>query len=182
MFKKIFLVSCAVLGIAGLPHYAQDISSVLESGEEAAAPEAKIMATTQPAPQAQAHYTTGVRAASIALDGAGHFSENFRVNGHNVQGLIDTGATYVALNVSTARNLGLGLKTSDFRHEVTTANGKTSAALVVLDRMEVGSITVHDVEAFVLADQALSKTLIGMSFMSKLKSYHVKGNRLELIN
>jgi hypothetical protein len=26
MFKKIFLISCAVLGIAGLPQYAQDIS------------------------------------------------------------------------------------------------------------------------------------------------------------
>ncbi|WP_420407601.1 TIGR02281 family clan AA aspartic protease [Hoeflea sp.] len=182
MFKKIFLLSCAVLGIAGLPHYAQDISSVLEVREEPAAPEAKVMAATQTAGQSQAHYTSGVRAASIGLDDGGHFSENFRVNGHHIRGLIDTGATYVALNVSTARSLGLGLTNSDFRYEVSTANGKTSAALVVLERMEVGSITVRDVEAFVLADEALTKTLIGMSFMSKLKSYHVKGNRLELIN
>jgi hypothetical protein len=33
------------------------------------------------------------------------------------------------------------------------------------------------VEAFVLDDKALSSTLIGMSFMSKLQSYRVKGQQ-----
>ena len=112
----------------------------------------------------------------------GHFSADFRINGRAVKGLIDTGATYVAINTSTARTLGLGLANSDFKHQVRTANGVTSAALVSLDRMEIGAITVHDIEAFVLNDQALSATLIGMSFMSKLQSYRVKDNRLELVN
>lgn len=186
MFKKISLIACTVLGIAGLPHYAQDISTLIEDRDGSAASKQDVMAASQPAPQAQvqgqAHYATGVRAASIRLDSGGHFSSDFRVNGIYVRGLIDTGATYVALNVSTARSLGLGLKKADFRHQVTTANGKTAAAMVMLDRMEVGSIKVRNVEAFVLEDKALSSTLVGMSFMSKLKSYHVKGNHLEMIN
>jgi aspartyl protease family protein len=65
---------------------------------------------------------------------------------------------------------------------VRTANGVTRAALVNLDKMEIGAISVDDVEAFVLDDKALSSTLIGMSFMSKLQSYRVKDNRLELVN
>lgn len=185
MFKKIFLISCAVLGIAGLPHYAQDVSEVTDtpSGQESSQVQPpKVIASAAPPAKPLAHYATGVRAATIAMDRSGHFSADFRMNGRSVRGLIDTGATYVALNVSTARNLGLGLVGSDFKHQVNTANGKTSAALVMLDQMNLGSITVRNVEAFVLEDRALSSTLIGMSFMSKLKSYQVKGNRLELIN
>ncbi|WP_394691258.1 TIGR02281 family clan AA aspartic protease [Hoeflea sp.] len=185
MFKKVFLICCAVLGIAGLPHYAQDISELADaipSQERSQAPVPQPETASASPAKPLAHYATGVRAASIPMDRSGHFSADFRVNGRNVKGLIDTGATYVALNVSTARNLGLGLVGSDFKHQVSTANGKTSAALVMLDQMTVGSITVRNVEAFVLEDRALSSTLIGMSFMSKLKSYQVKGNRLELIN
>jgi aspartyl protease family protein len=185
MFKKIFLISCAVLGIAGLPQYAQDISQATSNTpaqESAQTPAAALTTAAAPAAEPLAHYATGVRAASIPMDRSGHFSADFRVNGRNLKGLIDTGATYVALNVSTARNLGLGLTGSDFKHLVNTANGKTKAAMVMLDQMIVGSITVRNVEAFVLEDQALTTTLIGMSFMSKLKSYQVKGNHLELIN
>ena len=100
----------------------------------------------------------------------------------SLRGLVDTGATYVAINSSTARKLGLTLGPADFKYEVRTANGLTNAALVHLNRMEIGSISVSDVEAFVLNDQALSATLIGMSFMSKLQSYRVRDNQLEMMN
>jgi aspartyl protease family protein len=182
MFKKIFLISCAVLGVAGLPHYAQDISNQVSKTPEPDAFAASTVAARAPESEARAHYATGIRAASIPMDRVGHFSADFRINGRPVRGLIDTGATYVALNVSTARSLGLGLANSDFKHKVSTANGKTSAAMVMLDRMDVGSISVRNVEAFVLEDKALSTTLIGMSFMSKLTSYKVKGNKLELVD
>ena len=184
MLKNIFLVSCAVLAISGLPYYAQDISALVSqdsaADNEAATPTSSRAQTVAAKPTA--HYATGVRAAVVPMSRDGHFSADFRINGRLVKGLIDTGATYVAINTSTARTLGLGLANSDFKHQVRTANGITSAALVNLDRMEIGAITVHDIEAFVLNDQALSSTLIGMSFMSKLQSYRVKDNRLELVN
>ncbi|GAB5464246.1 MULTISPECIES: retropepsin-like aspartic protease family protein [Hoeflea] len=184
MIKNIFLVSCAVLAISGLPYYAQDISSFLASETAPEAASARPVAYQPQTAKAQpkAHYATGVRAAVIPMTGDGHFSSDFRINGRLIKGLIDTGATYVAINVSTARTLGLGLANSDFRHQVRTANGVTRAALVNLDKMEIGAISVDDVEAFVLDDKALSSTLIGMSFMSKLQSYRVKDNRLELVN
>lgn len=184
MLKNIFLVSCAVLVISGLPYYAQDISALV-SQDTATGTTAQIPTPGQAqtvAAKTSAHYATGVRAAVVPMDRDGHFTADFRINGRLVKGLIDTGATYVAINASTARNLGLGLANSDFKHQVRTANGVTSAALVSLDRMEIGAIFVDNIEAFVLNDQALSATLIGMSFMSKLQSYRVKDNRLELVN
>ncbi|WP_417433180.1 TIGR02281 family clan AA aspartic protease [Hoeflea sp.] len=184
MLKNIFLISCAVLVISGLPYYARDISAFVSKDTKAvaAAPNPAAARTQAVAAKPLAHYATGVRAATVPMNRDGHFSADFRINGRNVRGLIDTGATYVAINTSTARNLGLGLANSDFTHQVRTANGTTRAALVMLDRMEIGAISVSDIQAFVLDDKALSSTLIGMSFMSKLQSYRVNNNRLELLN
>lgn len=184
MLKNLLLVCGAVLVVSGLPYYAQDISALVsQDAKLEVAPQKPTPSTMQKvAAKPTAHYATGVRAAIVPMTRDGHFSADFRINGRNERGLIDTGATYVAINTSTARKLGLGLANSDFKHQVRTANGTTSAALVTLNRMEIGSISVDNVEAFVLADKALSSTLIGMSFMSKLQSYRVKDKRLELIN
>jgi aspartyl protease family protein len=116
----------------------------------------------------------------LRADAQGHYSGDFRINGHQVQGLIDTGATYVALNESFARRLGYTGNQLDFRYSVDTANGKTKAAHVTLDRVEIGGIRVRDVEAFVLKDGALSSTLVGMSFLRKLASYSVADGSLSL--
>lgn len=184
MLKNIFFISCTVLAISGLPYYARDISALVAGDADVqAAPEEPVLARVQKtASKPTAHYTTGVRTATVPMSRDGHFSADFRINGRNVKGLIDTGATYVAINESTARHLGLRLSKSDYRHQVRTANGTTDAALVDLDRMQIGAISVENVEAFVLDDKALSATLIGMSFMSKLQSYRVHNNRMELLN
>jgi len=116
----------------------------------------------------------------LRADAQGHYSGDFRINGRQVQGLIDTGATYVALNESFARRLGYTGNQLDFRYSVDTANGKTKAAHVTLDRVEIGGIRVRDVEAFVLKDGALSSTLVGMSFLRKLASYSVADGSLSL--
>src|SRR5690606_15462874 len=146
VFKNLFLISCAVLVISGLPYYARDISAIVSRdagpGTAAQAPAVNLANPADAKPVA--HYATGVRAAIVPMSRAGHFAADFRINGRNVRGLIDTGATYVAINSSTARHLGLSLAGSDFRHQVRTANGATSAAMVKLDRIQIGSISVDD--------------------------------------
>lgn len=119
-------------------------------------------------------------AMRLKADAQGHYTGEFRINGKAVQGLIDTGATYVALNESLARRLGYTANQLDFRYAVNTANGQTKAAHVTLDRVEIGSIRVRGVEAFVLKDDALSSTLVGMSFLQKLASYSVADGSLSL--
>lgn len=119
-------------------------------------------------------------AVQLRADAAGHYNGNFRFNGKTVQGLIDTGATTIAINESTARRLGFGANKLDFAYAVNTANGQTQAARVMLDRVEIGSVRVRKVDAMVLRDEALSGTLVGMSFLKKLGSYRVEKGRLEL--
>lgn len=117
----------------------------------------------------------------LKADAQGHYSGAFRMNGRQIQGLIDTGATYVAVNESTARRLGFSAPDFDYRYSVSTANGQTKAAFVKLDRIEIGSIKVRDVDAMVLKDEALTSTLVGMSFLKKLASYGVEDGSLNLV-
>ena len=94
--------------------------------------------------------------------------------------MIDTGATLVAINETIARRAGITLSASDFKYEVDTANGKVRAAAAKIDSLQVGRIYVTDVQAVVLEDKALSKALIGMSFLSRLDTYRVENGTLVL--
>ena len=120
--------------------------------------------------------------ATLASDNRGHYSGSFRMNGKPVDGLVDTGASFVSVPESVARRLGFSATTLDFRHPITTANGKTLGALVTLDRVEIGQVRVRNVTALVLKDDALSTTLIGNSFLKQLASYKVAGGQMQLAN
>jgi len=140
---------------------------------------ANFVSTEDSAPDTSATISDGGM-IRLQADAQGHYTGNFKINGKPVQGLIDTGATYVALNESLARRLGFSGNQLDFRYAVNTANGQTKAAHVMLDRVEIGGIRVRNVEAFVLKDEALSGTLVGMSFLQKLASYSVADGSLSL--
>lgn len=143
------------------------------------APVAKIEKAAVPAGQGAARYT-GNRSAVIDIDPNGHFTGLFAINGRKEEGLVDTGASMVAINVTTAQRIGIDRASLDFRYAVDTANGKARAAYIRLDRIEIGPVRIENVGAMVLDDRALSGTLIGMSFLKSLSSYKVEGGRLHL--
>lgn len=121
------------------------------------------------------------RKARLKMDNRGHFVTNAKMNGRTVEVLVDTGATSVAINKKTARRLGIMLKASDFKYTVNTANGTTKAASAMIDRIQIGNVTVTNVQAAVLDDKALSNTLLGMSFLGQLRSFEVKNQELLLV-
>lgn len=121
------------------------------------------------------------RKVAIDVDVRGHYQGNFRINGRTVEALVDTGATTVAFNMSTARRLGLKVRPADMKHSVSTANGKARATMVMVDRIEIGRIAVDDVQALVLEDDALNTVLIGMTFLNRLKSFQVDQGTLQLV-
>lgn len=116
----------------------------------------------------------------IARDRGGHYSAEFQLNNARVDGLIDTGASSIAINETTARKAGIRLSDSDFVYSVNTANGQTRAARTVIRSVRLGSIRVDNVEAMVLSDDALSTVLIGMSFMNRLRGFEYANGSLVL--
>ena len=119
-------------------------------------------------------------ATVLDADATGHYRGTFRLNGKATEALVDTGASLVAINETTARRIGVSVAALDFKYPISTANGETRAAHVRLQRVEVGQVRVDDVDAFVLRDKALSGTLIGMSFLKRLSAYSAEGDRLRL--
>src|SRR5262245_16254141 len=85
----------------------------------------------------------------------GHYATEALVDGHEVDFIVDTGATVVTLRESDAADLGYRPYEQDYKVKITTANGEGRGAFVRLSRVEVGDITVHDVSALVLHDDAL---------------------------
>jgi aspartyl protease family protein len=121
------------------------------------------------------------RRVKVSADARGHFIADFKLNGRGVEGIVDTGATTVAINRSTARRIGISLRKEDFKHQVRTANGVTRAAGVVIERMQIGRIMVENVPAAVLEDAALDGTLVGMSFLGRLSKFQVEDGALLLV-
>lgn len=121
------------------------------------------------------------RKVRVAADARGHFTTEFKLNGRRVDAMIDTGATLVALNVSTARRIGIKLDASDFAYKVDTANGETRAARANIASLQIGRIFVENVDAVILDDAALNGTLIGMSFLQRLDKFQVENGSLLLV-
>lgn len=139
------------------------------------AADAKVMSVKAPAKSQPPG-----RTARIEADAKGHFNAQFKFNGRRVEGLIDTGATVVAINASTARKIGVKLSSADFIHTVSTANGNAKAAAAMIDSLEVGRIRLEDIQVLVMEDKALSTTLVGMNVLNRLARYRVEGQVLLL--
>ena len=118
--------------------------------------------------------------AELKANDQGHFVTRAEINGRAVLVMIDTGATAVALSYEDAREAGLRPGSLDFNVPVGTANGITKAARIMLDRVEVDGVRVRDVEGLVLPEGAMQGSLLGMSYLSRLRSFKVEDGVLTL--
>lgn len=168
-----------VLAFAGvIAVAATQVPMLVNSYNERAEKPVSAEAVSLVPPKTEAPISYG--SVQLRANAGGHYEGDFSINGRSVHGMIDTGATYVAMNESTARSLGFSSVDLDYRYPIQTANGTSKVAHVKLDRLEIGTIRVRDVDAVVAKDSALSTTLIGMSFMKKLNSYGVQNGTLLL--
>ena len=132
-----------------------------------------------PMPQSQLSVQT-VRLSGferIRRDRQGHYVGDFRLNNHRVKGLIDTGATTIAINESVARRAGIFLRRDDFKYTVNTANGVVRAARATINNVQIGQIRVAEVEAAVLPDEALDVVLVGTGPAGALRTARAAGSR-----
>ena len=103
-----------------------------------------------------------------------------KVNGHETRFIFDTGASTVVLRAEDAGALGFNPETLNYSIPVSTANGAALAAPVTIERLTVGPITERNVRALIARTGVLHANLLGMTFLERLGSYEVRGNRLIL--
>ncbi|SDT36883.1 TIGR02281 family clan AA aspartic protease [Bradyrhizobium canariense] len=120
------------------------------------------------------------RSLNIPRDARGHFETEGRINGQRIDFMVDTGASVIALNETSAARFGLRPSLGDYKATVTTANGTIKAARTRIAMIDVGGLVVRDVDAMVLPDEALSENLLGLSFLSRLKRFEYAGGTMVL--
>ena len=116
----------------------------------------------------------------IARGQRGEFQVTAEINGARVATVYDTGASAVVLTQEAAKAAGLPLDFLNYSVTVETANGRTRAAPVTLDRIKVGGIEERAVPALIAQPGQLRVSLLGMSFLNRLRSSEVRGDRLVL--
>jgi len=126
------------------------------------------------------HAVTQGNTVAVARTGTGDFSVSAQINGARVAMVLDTGASSVVLTRDDAKAAGLPLEVLNYTINIETANGRARAAPVTLDRVAIGGLVERSVEALVAQPGQLKMSLLGMSFLNRLKSWEVSGDRLLL--
>jgi aspartyl protease family protein len=126
------------------------------------------------------HVISHGRTVEVARTSGGDFAISAQINGVRVPMILDTGASSVVLSRDDAKAIGLPLEVLAYTVTIETANGRTRAAPVTIDRIAIGSLLERSVEALVAQPGQLRTSLLGMSFLNRLRSWEVSGDRLLL--
>lgn len=118
----------------------------------------------------------------IYKNAGSHFETQVHINGLDVRMLADTGATDIILTSEDARLVGFHPENLEYDVPVRTAAGLTNTTAVTLNFLSIGTIRRWSVPALVSKLDELEQSLLGMTFISTLKSFHMTSDELCLDN
>jgi aspartyl protease family protein len=111
-------------------------------------------------------------------DALGHVLLTANVNDVPLHFLVDTGATLVALTPADAEAAGIHRSELTFDKTVQTAAGPARAAFLELHEIRIKQLEIDDVRAAVIDD--LKQSVLGMSFLRRLKGFEVRDGALTM--
>lgn len=115
----------------------------------------------------------------IRMSPDGHFWARVTIDGVTRRMLVDSGATVTALSTQTAGAAALDVRQSMFPIVLNTANGRIQAQSATVRELRLGDIVARDLP--IVVSPAFGDTdVLGMNFLSKLKTWRVEGNTLIL--
>lgn len=120
------------------------------------------------------------RKVEVARGTSGDFPVGASVNGVRIAMVLDTGASVVMLTHEAAKAAGLPVDMVKYTVAVDTANGRAHAAEVTLDRVGIGGLIEQSVPALIAPPGQLKVSLLGRSFLNRLESWQVQGDRLTM--
>ena len=122
---------------------------------------------------------TGDHEMTISESDGGSYFVYGAVNGAPVRFLIDTGASDILLSPADAKRAGIDLNGLTFDRPYESANGIGHGARSTLSSLAVGPLNFADVTVSVNG-AAMSSSLLGMTFLKRLKSFQFGDRKLVL--
>jgi aspartyl protease family protein len=136
----------------------------------------RVMATVVPG----LPIDSGTKEVTILRGNDGQFVVRGTAAGVHVAFILDTGASAVVLRAEDAIKLGIDPRRLAFDAEVSTANGRALTAQTMIPDLAIGNVRETNVPVLVAKPGALHENLLGMSFLDRLASFSVAGNKLIL--
>lgn len=158
-----------VVGLIG-----PDLREPADTGEHA-------IAVDQPSSQLQVATRPEWSGGEIAIPqaGDGHYYASVQVDSRDLQMLVDTGASTIALTGDDARDIGLTWDPTALVPVAKGANGTVMGVRTVLREVAVGDFVARDVEA-IIVPEGLPISLLGQSFLSHVGNVQIADNTLTL--
>ena len=122
----------------------------------------------------------GPKAVRIRRNLQGQYVARGGINHSATEFLVDTGAAVVVLRQTDAEKAGIDISALTFSVPVETANGTAYAAPVRIRSLSIGPIQIDGMEALVAAPGSLNESLLGISFLRRLRSYELAGDFMTL--
>ena len=119
------------------------------------------------------------RETRVKVSPDGHFWVRARIDGVPRRMLIDSGATVTALSPRAATAAGIEPDTGALPVILRTANGTVAAQTGRIGELRLGNIVARDL-AVVVSPGLGDTDVLGMNFLSRLKSWRVEGGTLIL--
>jgi aspartyl protease family protein len=170
--RHLFIWALIGFGLIAGYAYRDELSAVVQrvAGEVVPAGQTIAVATD----------SSGSSAVRVRRRFDGHFVVRSAVNGQSMTLLVDTGASTVVLKPSDAARAGIDIDKLKYSVAVHTANGTTYAAPVRLRSIAIGPVILNDVEALIAKPGTINENLLGMSFLTRLRSYEFSKDFLTL--
>ena len=115
----------------------------------------------------------------IEADSRGHYYLTAEIGGRDIDFLVDTGATLVALTSEDAESIGFPIHQLEYSGRTNTANGQIRTARLLIEEISIDGNSVRNVQGSV-SDAPLHISLLGMSFLRKLSGFEVRDDKLIL--
>jgi aspartyl protease family protein len=141
-------------------------------------PPAAPVAGPRTADRADAGAAPPIDSRSYPADANGNVVVEAEIDGAPLRLLVDTGASLVTLTPRDARAAGIEPDRLAFTGRFTTANGLVPFAPVTLREIRIGQLIIENVPGAV--DEHLGGSLLGMSFLSRLRSYQMAEGRFTI--
>jgi aspartyl protease family protein len=116
---------------------------------------------------------------SIPKSEDGHFWATVKIGNISRRMLIDSGASVTSISPATANAAGIDATSDHFGTIIQTANGPALVRRASAASVSVGPIVAHNLDLLV-GPNFNDSEVIGMNFLSGLKSWRVEGDRMIL--
>lgn len=168
--RQLFIWFAIILALAGLSLFREDMKRF----------GARLAAGLLPGRAITITDGEGRSEVLLSRDMSGHFTAIVQINAQDIPMLVDTGASTVTLTYEDAVAVGIIPENLVYSTRVLTANGEALAAPIALTTVDIGPIRRENIPALVTRKGAMDQSLLGMSFLSSLSSFHMQTDELRL--